>query len=78
MNTKRYISLRDKSYFIYNVPEYSEILSMSKSRSQMESMSQPVEPGLQVSQFPEIRKFPFSKHHAQSRHLLYFVGPNRG
>lgn len=33
---KRFASLGDQSYFIYNLPEYSEILSRSKSHSQME------------------------------------------
>lgn len=51
---------------------------MSTSCSQMEEMSQPKEPVLQVPQSPETHKFPFSKHHAQSRHLLYFVGPTEG
>lgn len=55
--------------------EYSEILSMSENHSQMEQMSQPIELVLQVPRFPVIHKFPFSKHHVQSRHFRYFVGP---
>lgn len=78
ISTKRLTALREQMHFIHHLPEYSEILSMSKSHSQMEQMSPPTEPGLQVPRFPETHTFPFSKHHAQSRHLLSFVGPTRG
>ena len=78
LSTKRFTLLRSQNYFVYNLPEYSEILSMSESHSQMEWMSQPTELVLQVPRFPVTHKFPFSKHHVQSRHLRYFVGPNRG
>lgn len=36
ISTKRFASLRGQSSFIYNLPGYSEILSMSESHSQME------------------------------------------
>lgn len=36
ISTKRLTSLREQKHFMHHLPGYSEILSMSKSHSQME------------------------------------------
>lgn len=61
----------------HHLPEYSEILSMLESHSQMGWTSQPGEPGWPGPRSPGTHKSPFSKHHAQSRHLLCFVEPKK-